>query len=294
MSILIDEETRVVVQGLTGYQAQSDTEYCMKYGTKVVGGVVPGRSGQTLLGLPLFNTMAEAVGAVGANTSAVYVAARGAKDSIVEAAHAGIKLILTITEKVPYRDFSQAYHIAHRLGARIVGPNSNGIISPGKSKIGILGNIPHYFMPGPVGIISRSGGMNHEIGHLLTKHGLGQSTCVSIGGDPMVGTTIRDALELFEQDDETQIVMLYCEPGGRMEEDAAELVRAGGFSKPLVAYVAGLFMEEMPEGIPFGHAGAIIEGAIGRPTVKKKILADSGVHVVDRLSDIPSLVKRFL
>ncbi len=294
MSILIDENTKVIVQGLTGYQAQFDTKHCLKYGTKIVGGVVPGRAGEQVMGLPLYNTMADAVDATGANTSVVYVPARGAMDAILEAAHAGIKLVQVITEKVPYRDFSQAYHIANRLGTRIIGPNSNGIISPGKAKIGILGNDWRFFTPGPVGIISRSGGMNHELGNLLTQAGIGQSTCVSIGGDPMVGTTIREVLELFEQDEQTKAVVLYCEPGGRMEEDAADLISSGRFTKPVVAFVAGMFMEQMPEGVPFGHAGAIIEGGVGRPTVKKEILANSGVHVVERVSDIPNKIKESL
>jgi succinyl-CoA synthetase alpha subunit len=291
MSILIDENTMVVVQGLTGYQAQFDSRHCLEYGTKIVGGVVPGRAGETVMDLPLFNTMDDAVAATGANTSVIYVPARGAMDAILEAAYAGIKLVQIITEKIPYLDFSRAYHIARRLGTRIIGPNSNGIISPGKSKIGILGNDWRYFTPGPVGVISRSGGMNHELGNLLTRADIGQSTCVSIGGDPMVGSTIREVLELFEKDEETEVVVLYCEPGGRMEEDAAELIRTNDFSKPVVAYVAGLFMEEMPEGIPFGHAGAIIEGGVGRPTAKKEILADAGVHVAERVSDIPEKIK---
>jgi len=294
MSILVDEKTKVVVQGLTGYQAQFDSKHCLSYGTKIVGGVVPGRAGEQVMNLPLFNTMEDAVAATGANTSVVYVPAKGAMDAILEAAYAGIKLVSVITEKIPYADFSKAYHIARKLGTRIMGPNSNGIISPGKSKIGILGNDPRFFMQGSVGIISRSGGMNHELGNLLTREGIGQSTCVSIGGDPMVGSTIREMLELFEKDPETSLVVLYCEPGGRMEEDAADLVRSKGFTKPVIAYVSGVFMEEMPEGVPFGHAGAIIEGGVGRPTKKKEILAEAGVHVVERVSDIPSLLKQFI
>ena len=294
MSILVDEKTKVVVQGLTGYQAQFDSKHCLSYGTKIVGGVVPGRAGEQVMDLPLFNTMEDAVAATGANTSVVYVPAKGAMDAILEAAYAGIKLVSVITEKIPYADFSKAYHIARKLGTRIMGPNSNGIISPGKSKIGILGNDPRFFMQGSVGIISRSGGMNHELGNLLTREGIGQSTCVSIGGDPMVGSTIREMLELFEKDPETSLVVLYCEPGGRMEEDAADLVRSKGFTKPVIAYVSGVFMEEMPEGVPFGHAGAIIEGGVGRPTKKKEILAEAGVHVVERVSDIPSLLKQLI
>ena len=294
MSILVDEKTRVVVQGLTGYQARFDSKHCLEYGTKIVGGVVPGRDGEQVLGLPLFSTMADAVAKTGANTSVVYVPARGAMDAILEAAYAGIRLVLVITEKIPYADFSRAYHIARRLGTRIMGPNSNGIISPGKSRIGILGNDPRFFMPGPVGIISRSGGMNHELGNLLTRAGIGQSTCLSIGGDPMVGSTIREMLELFEKDEETELVVLYCEPGGRMEEDAADLIRSDGFTKPVIACVSGVFMEEMPEGIPFGHAGAIIEGGVGRPTKKKEILAKAGVHVMERISDIPMKIKELL
>ncbi len=290
MSILIDENTRVVIQGLSGHQAQFDTKGSLAYGTEVVAGVVPGRRGQSVLGLPVYNTVAEAVTECGADASVIYVPAQGAKDAVLEAVYAGIKLVLIITEKIPFRDFSEAFYIAQSRGVRLIGPNSNGIISPAKSKMGILGNAPQYFMPGPVGILSRSGGMNHEIPNLLTRAGIGQSTCVSIGGDLMVGTTFREGLELFEQDPDTRAVVMYCEPGGRMEEEAANFIRSGGFSKPVVAFVAGMFMENMPQGMPFGHAGAIIEQDRGRPSAKKKILAEAGVRVAERMSDIPELL----
>lgn len=294
MSILIDENTKVIVQGITGYQAQFDSNICIEYGTKIVAGVVPGREGQEIMGIPIFNTMERAVEAVDANTSVVYIPAANAMDAILEAIYAGIKLVQVITEKIPYSDFSKVYKIAQKFNTRINGPNSNGIISPGKSKIGMLGNDPRFFTKGPVGVISRSGGMTHELGNLLTNEKIGQSTCVSIGGDPMVGITICDALELFQNDDETKIVLIYCEPGGRMEEDAAELIKAKGFSKPVIAYIAGQFMENMPEGLPFGHAGAIIEGGVGKPSQKKMKFEEAGVHVAERVKEIPAIIRELL
>jgi succinyl-CoA synthetase alpha subunit len=294
MSILIDENTRVVVQGLTGHQAQFDTSYGLDYGTKVVAGVVPGREGQRILCIPIYNTVARAVRECGANASVLYVPAAGAKDAILEAVYAGIQLVVIITEKVPYRDFSEAFQSAKSRGVRLIGPNCNGLISPGKCKMGILGNPGYYFKEGPVGVLSRSGGLNHEIGNLLTKAGIGQSTVVSVGGDPMIGTTFREGLELFEKDNQTKAVVLFCEPGGRMEEDAATFIHQGGFSKPVVAYVAGEFMEHLPEGMPFGHAGAIIERGFGRPSAKKAALSAAGVTVVDHLDQIPAVIEQRL
>lgn len=294
MSILLDRNTRIVIQGLSGHQARFDTERALKYGARVVAGVVPGRKGERVLGLPVYNTVAEALDRHQARASALYVPGRGAKDAILEAASAGVELVIVITEKIPLRDFAEAYHLARARGARVIGPNCNGVISPGKSKMGILGNAPQFFSPGPVGVISRSGGMNHEICNLLTRSGLGQSTCVSIGGDPMIGSTLRDILALFQGDEETRAVVYYGEPGGRMEEDAAEFIRQGGFTKPVVAFIAGMFMERMPQGMPFGHAGAIIERGAGLPSTKKKILSEAGVHVAERLRDIPRLVSHLI
>jgi succinyl-CoA synthetase alpha subunit len=177
---------------------------------------------------------------------------------------------------------------------RIIGPNSNGLISAGKSKLGILGNDPRYFAPGNVGVLSRSGGMNHEICNLLVRSGLGQSTAISIGGDPMVGFSFKDGLALFQQDADTAAVAIYSEPGGRMEEEAAEFVSTGGVNKPVVAFVAGKFMENMPEGMPFGHAGAIIEGGQGKPSTKMQIMRDAGIAVAERMDDIPQIIKKAL
>jgi succinyl-CoA synthetase alpha subunit len=294
MSILIDEETSVVIQGLSGYQAQFDTEGAIRYGTKVVAGVVPGRKGETVLGLPIYNTVAEAARDHRVDASVVYVPAQGTKDAVAEAVSAGVKLVLVLTERVPYRDFAEAYRIAQIRGARLLGPNSNGVISPGRSKIGILGNDPRYFKPGPVGVLSRSGGMNHEICSLLTRADIGQSTAVSIGGDLMLGTTFLDGLKLFEADEETKAVALYCEPGGRMEEDAAKYISSGKISKPVVAFVAGKFIEDMPEGTPFGHAGAIIERGLGKPSAKIKAFKEAGVTIAERMDDIPEIIKKRL
>lgn len=294
MSILLDQNSRVVIQGLSGYQAQFDTKFCLEYGTKVLAGVVPGREGQSVLGIPIYNSVKQAVVNHNVDTAAIYIPARAAKDAILEAIYAGIKLIVIVSEMIPLKDFAEVHRIAKSRNVRLIGPNCNGIISPGKAKILMLGNDFRFFTPGPVGVLSRSGGMNHEISNLLTINAIGQSTCVSIGGDVMVGTTFREGLELFEKDDQTKIALMYCEPGGRMEEDAARFIRSGGFTKPVVAFVVGEFMEELPEGMPFGHAGAIIEGGVGKPSVKKKILAEAGVHVAERLKDIPVIIKKLL
>ena len=294
MSILIDENTRVIIQGLSGYQARFDTGGSLRYGTKVVAGVVPGRQGEEVFGLPLYNTVAEAAKEHKPDVSVVYVPAKGAKDAVCEAVSAGVKLVVILTEKVPNRDFSEAFRIAKLHGARLTGPNCNGIISPGRCKVGILGNDPRYFLQGPVGILSRSGGMIHEICNLLSKAGIGQSTAVSIGGDPMVGTSFKEGLELFETDEQTKAVVLYCEPGGRMEEDAAEFIAAKNFSKPVIAFMAGKFVENMPGGTPFGHAGAIIEGGLGKPSAKIKALKRAGVRIAERLNDVPDMVQEVL
>jgi succinyl-CoA synthetase alpha subunit len=294
MSILIDENTTVIIQGLSGFQAKFDTEGSIRYGTKVVAGVVPGRGGETVLGLPIYNTVAEAVERHNPDASVVYVPARGAKDAICEAAQAGVKLILTLTEKIPNRDFAEAFRIAKLHGARLLGPNCNGVISPGRSKIGILGNDPRYFIQGQVGIMSRSGGMIHEICNLLTRAGIGQSTAVSIGGDAMVGTIFSEGLELFEADEQTKAVVMYCEPGGRMEEDAAQFIADKKFNKPVVVFIAGKFVENMPGGMPFGHAGAIIEGGLGKPSAKIKAFRRAGVRIAERLDDIPAIVTEMI
>ncbi|MGB3222843.1 MAG: CoA-binding protein [Desulforhopalus sp.] len=294
MSILIDENTTVIIQGLSGFQASFDTEGSIRYGTKVLAGVVPGRGGETVLGLPIYNTVAEAVQRHNPDVSVVYVPARGAKDAICEAVEAGVKLVLTLTEKVPNRDFSEAFRIARLHGARLLGPNCNGVISPGRSKIGILGNDPRYFTKGSVGIMSRSGGMIHEICNILSRAEIGQSTAVSIGGDAMVGTSFKEALELFEADDQTKAVVMYCEPGGRMEEEAAEFIAAEKFSKPVVVFIAGKFVEDMPGGMPFGHAGAIIEGGLGKPSAKIEAFKRAGVRVSERLDDIPAIIQEMI
>lgn len=294
MSILIDENTTVIIQGLSGFQATFDTEGSIRYGTNVLAGVVPGRGGETVLGLPIYNTVAEAVEKHNPDVSVVYVPARGAKDAICEAVEAGVKLVLTLTEKVPNRDFSEAFRIAKLHGARLLGPNCNGVISPGRSKIGILGNDPRYFTKGAVGIMSRSGGMIHEICNILSRAEIGQSTAVSIGGDAMVGTSFKEALELFEADDQTKAVVMYCEPGGRMEEEAAEFIAAKKFTKPVVVFIAGKFVEDMPGGMPFGHAGAIIEGGLGKPSAKIEAFKRAGVRVSERLDDIPAIIQEMI
>jgi len=218
------------------------------------------------------------------------VPAQQVKQAALEAIEAGITTLQIISEGVPCRDFSTLYHAARRAGARINGPNSNGIITVGQAKIGIVGNVNWCFQPGRIGIISRSGGMTHEIGWELVQAGMGVSTCVSIGGDYMIGLSFRDVLELFADDPDTDAVVMLCDPGGVYEDDAAEFIRASAYPKPVAAYIGGRFMEEMPHGVSFGHAGAMIEGESGCPSHKERVLREAGVHIADTIATIPPLL----
>lgn len=296
MSILIDENTRVIVQGITGREASFVTRQMLEYGTKVVAGVTPGKGGQEVHGVPVYDTVKEAVENHDINTSLIYVPPAFAKDAVLEAIDNGIKLIVIITEHIPVHDAMKLYHYAKKKGARIIGPNSVGIITPGKVKMGAIGgdNPARAFKPGNVGIISRSGGMTTETAWMLKRAGFGVSTAVSIGGDAIIGTTFADLLELFEEDPETEAVVMFGEPGGSFEEEAAEFIKEGGFTKPVIAFIAGRFMESMPEGMTFGHAGAIIEGGTGTPSQKMKRLKEAGVHVAESHHEIIPLVKEVL
>lgn len=287
MAVLIDKNTRVLVQGITGREGEFHTRQMLEYGTQVAAGVTPGKGGQEVLGVPVFDTVRQAVQATGANASVIFVPAPFAADAVLEAADAGVQLIVCITEGIPVQDMVKAVAVVRQKGARLIGPNCPGMITAGQCKIGILpGNI---FTPGPVGLISRSGTLTYEIVDLLTKAGLGQSTCIGIGGDPVLGSKFVDLLPLFEQDPETQAVVLVGEIGGSDEEVAAEYIRT--MRKPVVGFISG---RTAPPGKRMGHAGAIISGRTGTPQAKVDALRSVGVPVADALYEIPDLVKQAL
>jgi len=288
MSILVDHDTRLIIQGITGNEGRFHGQQMIAYGTRVVAGVVPGRGGQTVLDVPVFNTMKEAVGATDANASIIYVPAPMAADAALEAIASGVALVVIITEGIPVLDMIPVYWFALERGVRVVGPNCPGVISPGKAKVGIMPG--HIHKPGRVGVVSRSGTLTYEIVKELSLHGLGQSTCIGIGGDPIIGTSFVDALELFQGDPETDAVVMIGEIGGTDEEQAAEFSRTR-MSKPVVGFIAGL---TAPPGKRMGHAGAIISG--GRGTAKDKIaaLSAAGVPVAERPDQIGPLVKERL
>jgi succinyl-CoA synthetase alpha subunit len=287
MSILLDKTTRVLVQGITGREGQFHTRNMKAAGTNVVGGVTPGKRGQTVEGVPVFDTLAQAVEATDANASCIFVPPGGAADAIIEAATVGIKLIVCITEGIPVIDMTRAMLVVHEHNATLIGPNCPGMCTPGQGKIGI---IPYQiFTPGPVGFISRSGTLTYEVVALLTEAGLGQSTCIGIGGDPIIGSTFTDYLKLFENDPETKAVVMCGEIGGSDEEDAAEYIKT--MSKPVVAFVSG---RTAPAGKRMGHAGAIISGNTGTAQGKVAALQAAKVPVADTIFDIPGLVKQVL
>jgi succinyl-CoA synthetase alpha subunit len=289
LSILVDERTRVIVQGITGRDGAFHTSQMIAYGTKVVGGVTPGKGGQkTADGVPIFNTMADAVSQTGADTSVVYVPAAFATDAICEAADAGAKLVVCITEGVPVLDMVRVLPYLRERGARLIGPNCPGIISPGKCKVGIMPGGIH--MRGNVGVVSRSGTLTYEIVHHLTTSKLGQSSCLGIGGDPIVGTNILDALELFAADDETDCVVLIGEIGGSDEEEAAAMI-AKGYPKKVAAFIAG---QTAPPGKRMGHAGAIVTGGTGTAAEKIAAFKAVGVEVAAIPGDIVGLVRRLI
>lgn len=282
MSILIDKNTKVICQGFTGAQGTFHSQQALEYGTQLVGGVTPGKGGTTHLGLPVFNTVAEAVAQTGADTSVIYVPAQFCKDSILEAAFAGIRLIVCITEGVPTLDMLQIKNRCDQLGVRIIGPNCPGVITPGQCKIGIQPGYIH--MQGKVGIVSRSGTLTYEAVKQTSDAGFGQSTCVGIGGDPVPGSSFIDILAMFEADEQTEAIVMIGEIGGSAEEEAAEYI-SQHVSKPVVAYIAGV---TAPPGKRMGHAGAIIAGGKGTAAAKYAALEAAGVHTVRSLTEIAS------
>lgn len=284
MSIFVDETTRVCVQGITGRDGAFHTKGMLDYGTKVVSGVTPGKGGQEVEGVPVFDTVKEAVEKTGANTTIAFVPARFAAGAILEAAEAGVRLVVAVSEGIPTLDVARVYQRLGSLGTRMIGPNCPGIISPGKAKVGIMPGWIHS--PGGVGVVSRSGTLTYEVVDQLRRHGFGQSTVIGIGGDPIIGTSFMDALEEYERDPETKAVVLIGEIGGTDEEQAAEFVSAN-MTKPVVAFIAG---RTAPPGKRMGHAGAIIAGGKGTAQEKIEAMRSAGIPVADRPSEISGLV----
>ncbi len=288
MSILVNSNTRLVVQGITGRDGGFHTQQMLEYGTAVVAGVTPGRGGQEVHGVPVFNTVRQAVEATGANTSIIYVPGRLAADAILEAADAGIALIVCITEHIPVLDMVKVYARIKVSGARLLGPNCPGVITPGQAKVGIMPGFIHQ--PGNVGIVSRSGTLTYEAVNALTEAGLGQSTAVGIGGDPIHGTSFIDVLQLFQDDPQTEAIVMIGEIGGTDEEKAAAYIREH-VTKPVVGFIAG---RTAPPGRRMGHAGAIVSGGNDTAEAKMRILSEAGVTMVKSPTDIGSTTERVL
>lgn len=287
MSIFVNQSTRLLVQGITGREGQFHTRQCVAYGTKVVAGVTPGKAGQQMDGIPVFNTVADAVLETGANCSMIFVPPAFAADAIMEAADAGIAVIVAITEGIPVLDMMRVKNYLSGKTCRLIGPNCPGIITPGECKIGIMPGAIHK-PGGPIGVVSRSGTLTYEVVHQLTLQGIGQTTCIGIGGDPINGTNFIDCLEAFERDPDTQGVVMVGEIGGSAEEDAAAFIR-DRMSKPVVGFIAGL---TAPPGRRMGHAGAIISGSSGTGQAKIAVMRECGVHVCEDLGSLGEFCSR--
>ena len=288
MSVLVNKNSRVLVQGFTGGEGTFHAAQMIEYGTNVVGGVTPGKGGQIHLERPVFNTVSEAVNQTGADVSVIFVPPAFAADAIMEAAEAGIRVIVTITEGIPTQDMVNVKEYLDGMDCRMVGPNCPGVITPEECKVGIMPGFIHK--KGSVGIVSRSGTLTYEAVDQVTKHGLGQSTCIGIGGDPIIGTTMLDAIKLFMEDIETEGIITIGEIGGNMEAEAAEWVKESG-TKPVVGFVAG---KTAPKGRRMGHAGAIIGGKDDTAAAKMKIMKECGIHVVESPADIGKTIKEVL
>jgi succinyl-CoA synthetase alpha subunit len=294
--VLIDEGTTFIVQGITGREAVNLTRECLDYGSKIVGGVTPGRRGREVHGVPVYDSVAQLVEALGSvpDGSVVTVPPAFTRDAVFEAIEAGIKLIVIVTERIPRYDVAQMVELAALRGARIIGPDCLGIIRPGVAKMGGIGgpakDAAKAYKPGIVGVMSRSGGMTTEISSTLSAAGLGVSTAVSIGGDAIIGSTYAELMPLFEADEQTQAIVIYTEPGGRMEAELARWVSENDSRLPIVAFMAGRFMDAMP-GMSFGHAGTIVEGKADTAAEKITRLQEAGITVAEEIAEIPDLVK---
>ena len=281
MSVLVNRESKIIVQGFTGSEGTFHASQMIDYGTNIVGGVTPGKGGQKHLNKPVFNSVAEAVEKVGADTSIIFVPPAFAADAIMEATAAGIKVIITITEGIPVNDMTKAFQYVKNSGAILVGPNCPGVITPDEAKVGIMPGF--VFTKGRVGIVSKSGTLTYEAADQVVREGLGVSTAIGIGGDPIIGTTTKDAIEMFMNDDETDCVVMIGEIGGQLEADAAKWIKANGNKKPVIGFIAG---ETAPKGRTMGHAGAIVGGSEDTAEAKKRIMRECGIHVVDSPAEI--------
>jgi len=289
MSVLVNKNSRIIVQGFTGSEGTFHAEQMIAYGTQIVGGVTPGKGGQTHLGKPVFNTVEQAVKEVKADTSIIFVPPAFAADAIMESADAGIQVIVTITEGIPVADMVKAAAYVKDRGARLIGPNCPGVITPEEAKVGIMPGF--VFKKGNVGIVSKSGTLTYEAADQVVKEGLGITTAIGIGGDPIIGTTTKDAIQLLMNDDETECIVMIGEIGGQLEADAAQWVKEQGNPKPVVGFIAG---ETAPKGRTMGHAGAIVGGADDTAEAKKRIMTACGIHVVDSPAEIGKKVAEVL
>jgi succinyl-CoA synthetase alpha subunit len=289
MSVLVNKESKIIVQGFTGSEGTFHATQMIEYGTNIVGGVTPGKGGQTHLDKPVFNSVAEAVHQAGANTSIIFVPPAFAADAIMEAAEADIKVIIAITEGIPVNDMTKAYQYVKQKGATLIGPNCPGVITPEEAKVGIMPGF--VFKKGNVGIVSKSGTLTYEASDQVVAEGLGISTAIGIGGDPIIGTTTKDAVALFMDDPETECIVMIGEIGGQLEADAAKWIKETGNKKPVVGFIAG---ETAPKGRTMGHAGAIVGGSEDTAEAKKRIMKESGIHVVDSPAQIGAKVAELL
>lgn len=289
MSVLVNKDSKIIVQGITGSEGSFHAEQMIKYGTNIVGGVTPGKGGQEHLGKPVFNTISDAIEKTGANTSIIFVPPAFAADGIMEAADAGIKVIICITEGIPTADMVKVKNYIASRDCRLIGPNCPGVITPDEAKVGIMPGF--VFKKGKVGVVSKSGTLTYEAADQVVKQGYGLSTAIGIGGDPIIGTTTKEAIELLINDDETECVVMIGEIGGQLEADAAHWYKESGSKKPVVGFIAG---ETAPAGRTMGHAGAIVGGSEDTAQAKKKILSECGIHVVNSPAEIGKKVKEVL